>query len=87
MLLETSTTNGTDSPSEMYPSLSPLPLPGVAPRNRTEFFGGAANIVAYAVVAHAPAATIAVTTKTFFTPLRIPRSFAGNKTGNGCGQG
>jgi hypothetical protein len=42
MLFETSTTNGTDSPSEMYPIFRPLPLPGVAPRNFTEFCFGAA---------------------------------------------
>src|SRR3954454_7899142 len=51
MLLETSTTNGTDSPSEMYPIFRPLPLPGVAPRNFTDLDVGAAELVAYAVAA------------------------------------
>src|SRR5437868_11063827 len=84
MLLDTSTTNGTDSPSEMYPIFRPLPLPGVAPRNFTELDGGAAKIVAYAVTANAPAATIARMTKSFARP-RIPPSLVGIRTGNGCG--
>src|SRR5438874_11840277 len=78
MLLETSTTNGTDSPSEMYPILRPLPLPGVAPRNFTDLDVGAAEIVAYAVAATAPAATSARTAKSFVRP-RIPLSFARNQ--------
>src|SRR5438477_9118113 len=70
MLLETSTTNGTDSPSEMYPILRPLPLPGVAPRNFTELLGGAADSVAYAVAANAQTARTATAT-TSFVPRRI----------------